>query len=312
LEPFVFVVGCARSGTTLVERVLNAHPLLAIAPEMHWITNGFGRSSWRKHACLVTREMLSAWAAHEMFPQLEVGREDFLKLIPPDRPLRAVKFLAKFFRVYSRVQGKPLVGSKTPAYVRRMVALHALWPDTKFVHVIRDGRDVGLSVLDWHHARRTAARYRTWAADPITTVALWWKRKVQLGREGGAALGPGLYYELRYEALVANPAHECDKLCAFLGVPGDRGMAYFHEKRPRLDQPDHPWRPVTPGLRDWHTQMPGDAVERFEAAAGDTLQQLGYPLASSVRAEAEKHAATVRQLFTADARAQGDRLPERW
>jgi LPS sulfotransferase NodH len=313
LQPFVFIVGCARSGTTLLQRLMDAHPLLAIAPEMHWITNAFKRSRWNARQCLVTTEMLGALAAHEMFPQLEVGREDFLRLVSSDKPIKGAKFLTRFFGLYRRTKGKLLVGSKTPAYVRRLEALHALWPETKFVHLIRDGRAVCLSVLDWNHAERTAGRYATWAQDPVTTAALWWERKVQLGREGGRLLGPGLYCEVRYESLVADPAKECASLCAFLGVPYEAAMVRFHEGRARTDQPDHPWRPIMPGLRDWRSQMPADALERFEAAAGNLLDQLGYPRANPhARPDAERHAASIRRLFTANASSQGDRLPELW
>jgi hypothetical protein len=296
-----------------LERILNAHPLLAIAPEMHWMTNAFKRRRWNARRCLVTAEMLRALSEHEMFPQLEVSREDFLNLVSPNRPVKGAKFLTRFFGLYRRAKGKLLVGSKTPAYVSRLAAMNVFWPDTKFVHLIRDGRAVCLSVLDWHHAGRTAGRYSTWAQDPVSTVALWWKRKVQLGQEGGRLLGPGLYYEVRYEALIAEPAEECARLCAFLGIPFNPAVLRFHEGPPRTDQPDHPWRPITAGLRDWRTQMSEEAIERFEAVAGDLLDQLGYARAvPSLPPEAQRQAATMRQMFTAEASSRGDRLPDLW
>jgi hypothetical protein len=296
-----------------LERILNAHPLLAIAPEMHWMTNAFERRRWNARRCLVTTEMLRPLSEHEMFPQFEVSREDFLNLVSPNRPVKGAKFLTSFFGLYRRAKGKLLVGSKTPAYVSRLAAMNVFWPDTKFIHLIRDGRAVCLSVLDWHHAGRTAGRYATWAQDPVSTVALWWKRKVQLGQEGGRLLGPRLYYEVRYEALVAEPAQECARLCAFLGIPFNPAMLRFHEGPPRSDQPDHPWRPITAGLRDWRTQMSEEAIERFEAVAGGLLDQLGYARAvPSLPPEAQEQAATMRQMFTAEASSRGDRLPDFW
>jgi hypothetical protein len=292
---------------------MNAHPLLAIAPEMHWMTNAFKARRWNARRCQVTVEMLRGLAAHEMFPQFEVSRKDFLNLVSPNQPVKGSKFLASFFGLYRRAKGKLLVGSKTPAYVGKLAAMHAFWPDTKFVHLIRDGRAVCLSILDWNHAGRTAGRYSTWAQDPVSTAALWWKRKVQLGREGGRLLGPGLYYEVRYEALVAEPAKECASLCAFLGVPFDPAMLRFHEGPPRTDQPDHPWRPITAGLRDWRSQMSAEMIERFEAVAGDLLDQLGYPRAQPcLGPEAQRHAAGIRQLFAAEASSRGERLPDLW
>jgi hypothetical protein len=72
-------------------------------------------------------------------------------------------------------------------------------------------------------------------------------------------LGADLYYEMRYEALVTQPAGECSKLCAFLGLQYDEAMLRFHEGRTRrvhgIDTQE-PERPITPGLRDWRSQMP--------------------------------------------------------
>jgi hypothetical protein len=88
-------------------------------------------------------------------------------------------------------------------------------------------------------------------------------------------LEPDLYYELRYESLVAHPVQECSNLCAFLGVPYDEAMLHFHEGRTGQEG-EIAWRPITPGLRDWSAQMPAEAMGRFEAAAGDLLDELGY------------------------------------
>jgi hypothetical protein len=109
----------------------------------------------------------------------------------------------------------------------------------------------------------------------VSTSALWWESNVRLGRESGKSLGPELYYEVRYESLVAHPQEECEALSAFLGLPYDDAMLRFDETQPKRKAR----RPITPGLRDWRTQMSRDDVERFEAMAGDLLDELGCPRA---------------------------------
>src|SRR5262249_16819728 len=92
----------------------------------------------------------------------------------------------------------------------------------------------------------------------------------------------GLYYELRYEDLVSCPDEACARLCDFLGVPFDEAMLRFHEGRTRTEpglDAKRAWLPITPGLRNWRTQMCPEDVERFEAAAGELLDDLGYPRA---------------------------------
>jgi Sulfotransferase family len=189
------------------------------------------------------------------------------------------RFLTVFLELYARKRGKPRVGNKTAPFVRRIEALHALWPDARFLHLIRDGRDVCLSALGWASAERSLSRYPTWGEDPISTGALWWERKVRAGREGGRSLGPPLYREVRYEALVNEPERECEALCDFLGLRFDDAMLRFVENGTSGDADldrAHPWLPITAGLRDWRSQMAATDVEAFEAAAGELLGELGY------------------------------------
>jgi hypothetical protein len=279
MTPFVFLVGCARSGTTLLQRVADAHPRIAITPETHWITDSFRDKQWLGPQGRVTPDQVASMLEHKRFRQFEISREQFLGLLGSGEPVSYCQFLEGLFGLYSRIKGKGLVGNKTPAYVRRIPTLHSLWPEAKFVHLIRDGRDVCLSVLNWNHYYKTAGRYSIWTEDPVTTTALWWERKVCEGREGGQLLGRGLYYEMCYEGLISQPENACARLCDFLRLPYDGAMLRFHEgrtrKTPGLDA-KKAWLPITPGLRNWRSQMPPEDVERFEAAAGELLNELGY------------------------------------
>jgi len=318
MSPLVFIVGCARSGTTLLQRIVDAHPQIAVTPELHWVTHYFrDRKKWLAPTGRVTAEQVESMIENtKRFSQLEFTPEEFRGLLPGGEPVPYVTFLNGIFALYRQHSGKPLVGNKTPAYVRRLPIFHQIWPEAKFVHIIRDGRDVCLSVLNWYHADRTAGRYSTWAEDRASTTALWWERKVRLGRQGGRSLPPHLYYEISYERLVHKPAEECAKLCAFLGVPYEEKMLRFHEGRtkskPGLDA-KKAWLPITPGLREWRTQMPADDQQRFEAAAGDLLDELGYPRAVPRPQPAHlEHASRMRELFSREAAVRGRELLRGW
>jgi Sulfotransferase family len=309
VNPYLFIVGCARSGTTLLHRLVDAHPLVAIIHETHWITKRFKEPA-------VTPEMVSEMVEHKRFASLGVGREEFEDLL--GEPVSYRRFLGGLFELYAEARSKPLVGDKTPSYVTSIPKLHALWPEARFVHIVRDGRDVCLSVMNWKKAGRIAGRYATWEEDPVSTTALWWERKVRLGRKGGGSLPEGLYHEVRYEDLINHPGRECVRLCEFLGLPNDDAMLRFHEGKTRMDLPDPKrtpkaaWLPVTSGLRCWRAEMPAEDVERFEAAAGDLLKELGYPLATDPKPGALEHAARMRESFASDAGSRGQRLPAGW
>jgi Sulfotransferase family len=299
-DPYLFIVGCARSGTTLVHRIVNAHPQIAITPEMHWITRQF-----KSGPGLVASELVSELTRHKRFAQFEIPREQFEGLLGAGEALPYQTFLNRVFGLYGQINNKPLVGNKTPAYVRSIPTFHALWPEAKFVHIIRDGRDVCISILNWKKADRIVGRYASWKEDAVSTTALWWERKVRKAREDGAALGPGLYHETLYEDLVDDPERECKKLCEFLGVPYDDAMIRFHEGRERVKpgrSAKSAWLRVTSGLRNWRTEMCTGDVERFEAAAGDLLEELGYERAvPNPSSEALEQAARIREAFTREA-----------
>jgi Sulfotransferase family len=313
-DPYLFIVGCARSGTTLVRRIVDAHPQIAITPEMHWITRHF-----KNQNRLVTSKLVSELTGHKRFAQFEIPREEFEGLLGSGEAVPYPTFLNRVFGLYGKIRNKPLVGNKTSGYVRCIPTFHALWPEAKFVHIIRDGRDVCLSVLNWNKAERTAGRYASWEEDPVSTTALWWERKVRKAREDGATLGPGLYHETLYEDLVEDPERECKRLCEFLGVPYDDAMIRFAEGKTRTDLPNarktpkKAWLPITSGMRNWRTEMPVKDIERFEAAAGNLLEELGYERTfSRPTPQALDHATRIRKTFSRDVQEREEHPPERW
>jgi hypothetical protein len=311
MNPYTFFVGCPRSGTTLLGRIGDAHPELAVIHETRWIADFFQRRVGLTPDGLVTPELLERLREHPRFGKLGLEPAELEPALRDgDGPAPYARFVSSLFDLYGRRHGKRLVGDKTPRYVRAVPTLGALWPEAKFVHLIRDGRDVCLSVLDW---RKGAPRYSSWEEDPVSTAALWWEWQVRLGREAGATLGPERYHELRYEDLVAEPERECAALCAFLGIPYDEAMLRFHEGK-QVDDPGldakKAWRPVTGGLRSWRSELAAEDAARFDAAAGVLLDELGYPRAPSKGAE--RDARRLRATFAADVRERGRPLPAGW
>lgn len=148
-------------------------------------------------------------------------------MIPPSETVPYASFVTGVFDLHGEAAGKRLIGDKTLAYVRSIPTLHELWPETRFVHLIRDGRDVFLSLKGWSKTGSVAGRFATWKEDPAATTALWWKWNVRLGQQEGGSLAPELYHEVRYEELISEPEQTCADLCDFLGPPYDDAMLKF-------------------------------------------------------------------------------------
>jgi hypothetical protein len=322
MNPYLFIVGCARSGTTLLQRMINAHGQIAITPESHWICRLFEQGRGLTPEGVITAELIPLLLEDldPRFARLNIRQQELLRLMASDRAVQYASFVSGIFDLYGKAKGKEIVGNKTPGFVRKIHTLRRLWPQARIVHLFRDGRDVCLSMINrpLNHVNR--GPLCTWAQDAVTTAALWWEWSVGLGRQAGNSLGSGFYYEMRYESLVAHPAQECAALCAFLGVPFEERMLHFHEGRTRTVPPSdakHAWlpsvgdksefrlRPITAGLRDWRSQMSQAEVEKFEAAAGELLDELGYPRAiPQLRSERLEDASRIRELLDLDSRAR--------
>ena len=162
-NPYLFVVGTPRSGTTLLKRLLNAHPNIAITRETHWITRYFKKRTGLSKEGMVTSELISKLFEYHRFPQLKIERGELEKLIEQNKQLSYAQFVSHIFDLYGRNKGKCVVGDKTPSYVKNIPLLHSLWPKCKFVHIIRDGRDVCLSMLNWRLSGiELLKRFTTW------------------------------------------------------------------------------------------------------------------------------------------------------
>lgn len=328
-NPYFFIVGCPRSGTTLLSRIVEAHPEMAVASETHWIPLPFDPrpgppfDGWRATVtadATITPALLPMLAGNDRFKRMGVNPEELERAFEGDAPVSYASFTSRIFDLFARAHGKQHAGDKTPHYVRKLPLLHRLWPSARFIHLIRDGRDVALSMFDWKTRRgrpsllrrrpriNPAYSFPSWHYDRASTVALFWEWHVRLGQADGKELGPGLYHEVRYESLVADPAGESAAICAFLGVPYDEAMLHFHvgrERRTPFLDAKRSWRPVTRGLRDWRESMSADELRSFEAVAGGLLDELGYSRAlEAPPAETPAHQ-RLREAFNEEAVGRG-------
>jgi hypothetical protein len=315
-NPLVFLIGSPRSGTTLLKRMVDAHPLIAITRETHWIPGFYRRRRALTEDGRVTPALVDKLFEHPRFAQIKTSRDRLLRMLAkrPDMPYATL--VSQMFDHYGERQGKPLVGDKTPTYVREIPVLAELWPATRFAHLVRDGRDVYLSLRNWRKVEKAAGAFATWNSDPATTAALWWKALVGLGRQDGRDVAGSRYCELAYEALVREPESHCRAVAQFLGVPYAATMHRYYAGRtddtPGLSA-NAAWLPPQPGRRDWRRDLSADEAARFEAVAGDLLEALGYERAyPRIPPSAARAAARTRAEFTAEAQARNWRLPIDW
>lgn len=281
-SPFVFVVGCPRSGTTLLQRMLDNHPELTVANDTHFITRAAKRELRRSANPVLTPELVDKVLAYHRFRRMGLDGEQARSAAVGAQTYR--EFVARLYALRAARAGKRLSGEKTPDFCRRIPTLHALVPGARFVHILRDGRSTALSALSWAGPMKGPGRWSLWTSDALACCALWWQWQAGSGVQGGRAIGRDHYHELRYEDLVAHPEETLAGVAGFLGIENSPRMARFHEGKTRAN-PDlsakSAWLPPTTGLRDWRRDLDREDQAVFDLLAGDLLKKLGYELSGA-------------------------------
>jgi hypothetical protein len=289
--PVPFIVGVGRSGTTMLRLMLDAHPDLTIPPETHFVPDlieaidgGAGPDR-----AVEVMQSVRQWGDLHMEPTEVRERLESVSDWNAGNALRA------FYSIYAERQGKPRFGEKTPGYVRKMRLIERALPEARFVHVIRDGRDVALS--RWKRTLGEGKRA------PAAQVGEGWERRIRRAQSQGKKLSH--YMELRYEDLVTDTEPHLREIAAFLELEWDPAMMTYYEgaadrmSEMARDLPSVDGKPVRPGeermqahamtqkppdpsaMYRWKEKMSPEDVREFDAAAGELLAELGYEVGSA-------------------------------
>lgn len=286
--PFPFIVACGRSGTTMLRVMFEQHPDIAIPPESYFPVS-FHRRIERYTApgggidlSVLAEDLLhhDRFLAWRVDPSLVRER---LTGIAPDYP----EAIRRVYAVYAESHGKQRYGDKTPPFLMHMRMLAEQFPEARFVHLVRDGRDVVLSL-----------REQPFAPSTFTGAAEYWAGRVRRARKAGERLGPDRYRELRYEDLIAEPERKLRGLCQFLELDYTPAMLSY-EDTSRIPLTDKMRRsgvvsPPRESGRDWLTQMTPRQLAVVESVAGDQLEEFGYERGARPNARARATSTTVR------------------
>jgi len=275
----IFVVGAPRSGTTLLQRMLRSHPRISSPTgESHFFVPllrdaaQYGDLSRIENVRGLLEQMHARWAEFldTDFHGVRFEASSMADAIHARGANTMPEVLDALFRVNAEGEGKARWLDKTPYYIHHIPTLLATYPDAQFVHIIRDGRDGVLSMLE------RAADIRVFN---IYSGARLWKHYVEAGRNAGKQLTPQQYLELRYEDILGNPVPTVTRICEFLGEAFSEKVIDFQKSRdPRTKTPL-----LKQGLQEgnrekWRTSMTPRQIRTFESIAGDTLKDCGYEL----------------------------------
>ncbi len=259
----LFIIGCPRSGTTLLQQVLTRHPEVVIPPETAFFN-----------------KLLSRWPGRYRRQLAQINSDLEISLTHARRPGTARETVALYNEMataYATRTGRPdalWFGEKTPNHLRHARTIASLFTDARFVLIYRDGRDVAISLSGV-----------PWApAHPVVNFGIW----LQAIRRQNDLLDrpPVPMLPIRYEDLVESPEVEVRRIVEFLElefrgellVPGDGPQGIPDWERDWKGYAHEPIRRDRVGI--WKSELTSDQLERIERWGGEALSRLGYEVST--------------------------------
>lgn len=285
----IFIVGCQRSGTTLVRQMCCGHPALDVMPETHLMPLLAGRGrvlaqlGRRGLAAWLQRTLPAVngtWQRPEMASRLTAACRALAE--SPTRGAAdaagSTSVFAAWLAAWREVcQARP--GEKTPSHVYYLPALLTAFPDAQAVVMHRDPRAAGCS--EWLKHRSIAAPNRRFG---WFRFAVRWASSVAVASDGERHFGADRVLQLRYEQLLAEPEATARRLSGFLGVPFDPGMldvGQVNSSYRQGESADALQGVVSAPDDRWKEHLSRDTVRRLEHKVGPWMQRLGYPRCES-------------------------------
>lgn len=268
----VFVLGSPRSGTTLLYHMLLSAGNFAVYRAESQVFNllepRFGDLRHRSNR----RRMFAAWRRSSLFAKTGLDAQALEDEVM-SKCENAGDFLRLVMEAMARQQGVERWADCTPEHLLSLGRIKQTIPNALVVHIIRDGRDVALSMERQHWIRPFP-----WdRGKELLTAGLYWEWMVNKGREDGRALGPD-YFEVRYEDLVESPRSTLAALGDFIAQPLD----YDHIQQVGIGSVSRPnssfasegsqFQPVA----RWRNAAGSPQLRDLEALIGETLRSLGY------------------------------------
>ena len=269
----IFIFGSTRSGTSLLSRIIGAHPEIAIPYESHlyntfypWLKY-YGDLNSAKNRERLVDDILSTDVMNDWYPR-------------PDRKL-ALEAIDRFdfhgvvnglMLAWTQGERKQRWGEKTPGHIFYWREILSGFPDAQVIHIVRDGRDVALSLKQ--------ARF---GPKHIYHLAKRWVNYLEMVDELKATLDENSFFEVHYEDLLSETEQVVQNICRFLGEDFAPEMLEFHTNSApymtdRKNQKNLAKPILTKNAGKWRTEMTPRELRIFEAVAGEMLDRYGYKM----------------------------------
>lgn len=270
-SPPFFIVGTQRSGTTLLRLILNAHSKIAIPEEARFLMPLLNETYLRqgvKGAEL--KSLINYLAANDEFKLWNYDSQPYLDWLTQKEEISLRELIDSMFKSYCHSEGKTIWGDKS-LFFRTIWILNELFPNARFIHIVRDGRDVFDSWRKMDPTKNNAA-----------VMALDWRYKLYKIERSFGAIQAERTFTLRYEDLLENPETTIQHICNFLGMTYEPAMLEFHKTSHNYIGEHHSnliFKAIdNSNSAKWQKNLSSLEVKSFNLLAKPCLEKFGYKL----------------------------------
>jgi len=268
-----FIVGSGRSGSTLLRMMLCSHSRLAIPPETWYLLTLLQRLDIDRPLSAAELEVAVATITAEYrWPDQKLEAQEFRRRLSQLTTPYLRDVVEVVYHWHMEAEGKARWGDKTPIYVEIVPQLARMFPDSRFIHLVRDGRDVAKS-------HQTAGWYGPWLHDNTRE----WTRALECHRRWADSELRERILQVHYEDLVLDTEGTLRRICHFLGEKFEPAMLSWQKKVdeqvPERERHIHvklKRRIDTEGVARWKSEMSAREVLVAEAFMGEHLTYAGY------------------------------------
>ncbi len=257
-----FIVGCPRSGTTMVQQALNRHSRVVIPPETKFFFSFLGhtRKAQRRHL-------------RRLNADLRINLPEPARRVSSAADGRA--FYEEMARQYlARLDKRDVTyfGEKTPEHTGHLPRILQLFPDAKILVLYRDGRDVAVSLSKM-----------PWMCPDLYVNYLVWLYYYLVVRKAKETGHPSFYFA-RYENIVAAPEKELSGILHFLGLPYEPAVAEGWGNREGVPEREFAWKELAlhkitgDRVGTFRRELSTEQIEILERIGRGALLALGYEL----------------------------------
>ncbi len=274
----VFIVACPRSGTTKLASLLNKHSLVAAATETHFFNHVSKLSCFdiKGNLKLESDSLAKFFAEPRVLDFLAVSQlkqEDFAAALMAHgaTELSRKQVFDTMMAALLKVKAKTVFCEKTPQHLQNLNEILVLYPEAKFIHLLRDGRDVVSSLIKM-----------PWRPPGLINNARFWQRYIKLGEAAQRHIPLANLQTYKYEDLLLEPEATLKSICEFIGIEFEVALLGTSSAEPVFATWEAEWKHKASQDLDpsrigaWREELDADSAAIVNCFLAPTIKRLGY------------------------------------